>query len=73
MKVLTPDEAKAEGYSGYAHHLSSVPCPRNSDPKIYCATCSAITELEKGGHHTSIDIRGFKNTFINGDVFKKEK
>jgi hypothetical protein len=36
---LTLEEAKQAGYEGYAEHLLTVPCPRLTDPRIYCATC----------------------------------
>jgi hypothetical protein len=46
MDTLTRDEAKQQGYTGYAEHLTTVPCPRLTDPRVYCATCQgALTQL----------------------------
>jgi hypothetical protein len=46
MHTLTRDEAKRAGYTGYAEHLTTVPCPRLTDPRVYCATCQgALTQL----------------------------
>ncbi len=38
-EMLTPEQAKQAGYSGYAQHMAHVPCPRRDDPRIYCVTC----------------------------------
>jgi hypothetical protein len=46
MHTLTRDEAKRAGYTGYAEHLTTVPCPRLTDKRIYCATCQgALAQL----------------------------
>jgi hypothetical protein len=46
MHTLTRDEAKRAGYTGYAEHLTTVPCPRLTDRTVYCATCQgALAQL----------------------------
>lgn len=42
-RTLSRDDAKEAGYSGYAEHLPNVPCPREADKSIYCATCQGYT------------------------------
>jgi hypothetical protein len=50
MDTLTRDEAKQQGYTGYAEHLTTVPCPRLTDPRVYCATCQgALSSSSSSG------------------------
>lgn len=44
--TLTREQAKAAGYDGYAEHTPNVACPREENPRIYCATCQgALSQL----------------------------
>jgi hypothetical protein len=43
MHTLTRDEAKRAGYTGYAEHLTTVPCPRlKADSPERCANCGGM-------------------------------
>jgi hypothetical protein len=57
MHTLTRDEAKQQGYTGYAEHLTTVPCPRLTDPRVYCATCRWLRrESERDGYYVTADL-----------------